>query len=137
LLKTKVLFRICREGVGNGVCEMCLQFRYLGKTLTDRLTNRSTGQQTNKQPHTQRNKPNISSTSHAIPALHIKQGFPTAIQSVHAPYHVWQILLTLSSHLHVGFQVWFSLSSPNQNHVYVLPVCYTCHMPCASHSSCL
>ena len=136
MLKTEVFVQNLQEGVDNGLCEMCLQFRYLGKTLTDLLTNRSTDQQTNKHTHKQTNL-TFPQLVTQFRALYVKQGFPTAIKSVHAPQHVWQILLILSSHLHVGFQVWFSLRSPNQNHVYVLPVSYTCHMPCPSHSPCL
>jgi len=101
-LKTEVLFRIYREGVANGECEMCLQFRYLGKTLTDRLTNRSTGQQTNKHTHKETNL-TFPQLVTQFRALYVKQGFPTAIKSLHAPHQVWQILLILSSHLKFDF----------------------------------
>jgi len=57
--KRQSVLRLCREGVANGVCEMCLGFECLGRTLTDQPVDRPTNKQTNKL--------NSSSASQTIP----------------------------------------------------------------------
>jgi len=73
----------------------------------------------------------LSWSSNSINFMQINISLPQSNRST-LPHHVLQILLILSSHLHLGLQIVVSLRSTIRNHVYTLPVSHICHMPCTS-----
>jgi len=111
-----------REGVAYRLCEMCLEYRCLGGTLTDRLTNRLTGHQ--------QTKLTVTKLLKKFHALYETQRFPTTIKTVHAPTprpaDIFSIILSTPR----PFKI-FSLRSTNQNHVYTFPA--PVHATCPAH----